>query len=659
MLVLLDFEKAFDMLDWKFITFALKKLNFPPYILNWINIIYNNKNTSCILNNGWTSKFFHTTRGTKQGCSLSPYIFIICIEFLTKAIKNHGEIQGLRLGDFTSKIIQFADDTCLTLKYNEKNIRTTFKILQDFEKASGLKLNMDKTEILKLGPISRTDGKLCPEFNICWKNNFVRLLGIFVCNDIVDMYNLNFEHRFDVSKTVVNIWHQRNLTMYGKGLIVKTFILSQWMYQITVLPVLGKEIDVRLNNIIFNFLWNNKPDKIKRKVVCSKAETGGLLYPNMSYYLKSTKISWIKRLLSDSDLFNIACHFFKPLKVLQKNVLKCNLCKDDLDIYIKRHTFSIVYEIFYYLYDINYCKWDASTQFYDQIIWLNSCIKVNRKPIFNTKCIENGVLRISDLMIDNILFITYDEFVRLYGNIINYLEFNSMISAIKCGIKVAKSTRMDANCQMSMDTNHVMNAAKPQRIVYKYICDVKDTVDSPLPNLSTKWHNIIHGTVDEIELSNQFKDIQRTTISMKLRNFIYKYLHLKLFLNPLLLTMHIKNTELCTFCNYHVETVDHLFYHCQCSMELWASIKKFLYDKFSFHLNVDHVNVIFPSSTFPRAIRTLLYVSLYYIYNCRLRNSIPNKIVIIREFYKLESLEFEIAKNNKKLHIHNGKWNML
>ena len=656
MLVLLDFEKAFDMLDWNFIMFALKKLNFPTYILNWMNIIYNTKNMSCILNNGWTSTFFHTTRGTKQGCSLSPYIFIICIEFLTKAIKNHGEIQGLKLGDFMSTVIQFADDTCLTLQYNEKNIRTTFRILQDFEKASGLRLNMNKTEILKLGPISRTDGKLCPEFNINWKTDFVRLLGIFLCNDVMDMYKMNFEHKFDVSKTVVNIWHQRNLTMYGKGLIVKTFILSQWMYQITVLPVLGKEIDVRLNNIIFKFVWNNKPDKIKRKVICGNTDTGGLRYPNMSYYLKSTKIAWIKRIFSDSDLFNITSYFFKPMKALQKDVLKCNLCKDDLNLFIKSHTYTIIYEIFYNLYDINYCKWDASTQFCDQLIWLNSCIKVGRKPLFNTKCIEKGILRISDLMIDNIFFITYDEFVLIYGNIINYMEFNSIISAIKSNINAAKSNVRDVIGQKAINTDHVMNATKPQKIVYKYICDVKDTKDSSLPKLSATWHTMIDSTVDEIELSNQFISIQKTTISMKLRNFMYKYLHLKLFLNPLLFTMHIKNTEMCTFCHVYVETVDHLFYHCQYTKELWASVKIYLYNKFNFPLNVEHVNVILPSCNLPKIVRTLMYVCLYNIYNCRLRDSKPSNIGIIREFYKLEALELEIAKSNDKLHVHNEKW---
>jgi len=303
MLMLLDFEKAFDMIDWKFIEFALKKFNLPSYLIDWVNIIYNKNNESCIINNGWKSDFFSTSRGVKQGCSLSPYIFIICIEFLTKAIKYHDGIEGLDIGSFKSKILQFADDTCLTLTYNANNIITSLNILKDFEGASGLKLNVNKTEILKIGPISNSDEILCPEFNICWKNNFVRLLGIFLCNNPNDSYKLNFSNKIDTSKTVVNIWMQRNLTIYGKSLVVKTFILSHWIYQITVLPTIGYNLDNQVNSIIFPFLWNNKPDKIKRSVICSNREKGGIRFPNMSYYLESTKLSWIKKIFTSSDLY--------------------------------------------------------------------------------------------------------------------------------------------------------------------------------------------------------------------------------------------------------------------------------------------------------------------------------------------------------------------
>jgi len=656
-LMLLDFEKAFDMVDWEFINFALKKFNFPPYVISWINIIYSTKNESCIINNGWISQFFTTSRGVKQGCSLSPYIFIICLEFLTRAIKYQNDIQGIEIGSYNSKILQFADDTCLTLTYEARNILSSLKTILDFEKASGLKLNVDKTEILKLGPIARTEEKLCPEFNICWKNNYVRLLGIFLCNDTANMYEMNFEKKIGTARTVVNIWNQRNLTMYGKSLIVKTFILSQFMYQVTVLPTLTSKIDKAINNITFPFLWNNKPDKIKRTVICSNTEMGGLKFPNMSYYLQSTKLGWLKKIFAEKDIFNITSHFFKPLKYLNKTILMCNLHKDDVNIFVQKQNYTIIYEIFHAFYDINYRPWNKSTDLVNQIIWLNSCIKIDKKPIFNSKCVEKGIVKISDLMIDGILFITYDEFVIKYGNIINFLQFNGIIAAIKHAINVAKTKHCQTTIK-ELKIEKLIYSVKPQKYVYQYLCDMHTKQDNTLQQLSTKWNNITNNGIDIDELSQNFSNIRKITLYIKLRIFIYKYLHVRLYLNPQLLAMNLKDTDKCSLCDLHIESVTHLFFQCNYSRELWATVKQYVYSRYNYTLNTDNEKVIFPTTDIPLGIRTLIFITLFYIYNCRLLAKIPNKIVIIREFYKIETLEFEIAKSNGKMCLHKDKWNI-
>ncbi len=61
-LVLVDFKKAFDSLEWSFVEKALKCFNFGPSICQWIKVLYHNNN-SCILNNGWTSDTFNLHRG--------------------------------------------------------------------------------------------------------------------------------------------------------------------------------------------------------------------------------------------------------------------------------------------------------------------------------------------------------------------------------------------------------------------------------------------------------------------------------------------------------------------------------------------------------------------------------------------------------------------
>ena len=93
LLLFLDFEKAFDTLEWSFIQRALHHFNFGPTINNWIKMFYKGTE-SYILHNGWSSGFFQLERGIRQGCPHSPYLFILCVEILAEAIRKNSEIKG-------------------------------------------------------------------------------------------------------------------------------------------------------------------------------------------------------------------------------------------------------------------------------------------------------------------------------------------------------------------------------------------------------------------------------------------------------------------------------------------------------------------------------------------------------------------------------------
>ena len=94
---------------------ALAKMNFGPFLINWIKLFYISIE-SCSFSNGTTSSYFQIEHGVRQGDPLPPYLFIISVEMIANSIKKDKNIQGINIGSTEMKLIQYADITPAILK---------------------------------------------------------------------------------------------------------------------------------------------------------------------------------------------------------------------------------------------------------------------------------------------------------------------------------------------------------------------------------------------------------------------------------------------------------------------------------------------------------------------------------------------------------------
>ena len=158
LILLLDFEKAFDTLEWSFVEKTLQHYGFGPSIQKWIQTLYCDIESG-VMNNGWMSECFKIERGVRQGCPLSPYLFVLSVEVLASAIRSDQHIKGISVNQKEIKLSQYADDTTLILDGSKDALETSLDVIGKFSKISGLRLNNKKTEALCF-PRKVSDGSI-------------------------------------------------------------------------------------------------------------------------------------------------------------------------------------------------------------------------------------------------------------------------------------------------------------------------------------------------------------------------------------------------------------------------------------------------------------------------------------------------------------------
>ena len=149
----IDISKAFDYVQWGFLLNTLEALNFPEKFRHWIKLCITTA-TFSVQVNGELAGFFNNSRGLRQGCALSPYLFVICMNVLSHMIDKAAVTRNIGYHPKCKNIglthLCFADDLMVFVDGQRRSIEGIIHIFQEFAGRSGLKISLENLRYILL-----------------------------------------------------------------------------------------------------------------------------------------------------------------------------------------------------------------------------------------------------------------------------------------------------------------------------------------------------------------------------------------------------------------------------------------------------------------------------------------------------------------------------
>eukprot|EP00253_Pinus_taeda_P013466 PITA_13466 len=303
MIIKLDMANAFNRVDHSFLRAALRKFGFSSKVVDIISGCISNPWTAPLIN-GRPSNSFKSTRGLRQGCPLSPFLYIIMAETLSVHLENlrlKREIMGISIERGIKEINHslFADDTLLIGGASSLMARRFKRVLDAFLQVSGGKLNNRKYKIYTWNVPHPIQQSISQIFDIPLQRNWSSFsyLGLPLAKDHIkaEVWTKHIENM----RSLLQSWGVSWLNLAGRTILIKAVLSGLPIYQYAVMMA-PASIHKHMELIMRSFLWQGgKQDTKKFSLVnwgqvSLPYEKGGLSIkiPSFSNQALGLKLIW-------------------------------------------------------------------------------------------------------------------------------------------------------------------------------------------------------------------------------------------------------------------------------------------------------------------------------------------------------------------------------
>ena len=380
-------------------------------------------------------------------------------------------------------------------------------------------------------------------------------MGVWFSQNITEVIDLNFTERIKKMQQLINIWTSRSLSLKGKITIIRSVILPQIQFLFSMVYV-PKEILDKVDKILFQFLWNNKPPKIRRNTIIAPISEGGLGMVDTYEVHAAAKCGWIKRLISKDN------GKWKTVMWKMLNITR-NLLNKNLELKTLQAKTCFHQQILDTWYRIHNTYPDSGVEIINQDLLFNQFIKINNKHITSRQMpIEN--LKIIDIINLDGKFKSYEEIYIQTNGQLDQMSWNSLICAIpkEWKGKLRSITNIVQLTQLIKEnTTYISYNKKPRdliKISTKEIYQLLVSKKQMPPKAIDKWVDIFP-FMENFEWKSVYELPSRIIKEPYLQSFQYKLLNRVINCKDKLFVWKISENNQCIYCT-KVDTIEHHFF---------------------------------------------------------------------------------------------------